>query len=153
MDNLEKALNEIGRDLVKELTNQLIKADKSATGNLINSLDYQVVETIDGFFINLLASPYLKYVDEGRRPGKMPPPNKLINWIDQKSIRFTNKRGKLISKESTAFLIARSIGKKGIKPTHVIQKSIDSIYSNKMKLIEQAAIEDIEALIEKILVI
>lgn len=152
-EEMIKALNEIGREVVKELTNQLLSADKKATSNLINSLDYEVVDTIDGFFINLLASPYLKYVDEGRKPGKMPPPSKLYNWIDAKSIRFKNKKGKLISKESTAFLIARSIGKKGIKPTNVIQKTINNIYSNKLKILEQAAIEDINALIDKILVI
>lgn len=152
-ENLKKALDELGGELVKELTTQLLKADKKATGNLINSLDYQVVETIDGFFVNLLASDYLKYVDEGRKPGKMPPPLRFLKWIQVRNIKFKDKKGKIIKPESTAFLIARSIGKKGIKPTDVIRKSIDSIYSNKLKLIEQAAIEDIEALIEKIIVI
>lgn len=153
MDNLKKALEELGVDFIKELTNQLIAADKKATGELINSLDYRVVEVLDNFLLTITSAPYLKWVDEGRRPGKMPPPSKFLKWIDARNIKFKDKKGKFISKQSTAFLIARSIGKKGIKPSNVIRKTIDSIYSNKMQLLEQAASRDIKALIDKILVL
>lgn len=149
--NLKGALEDLGADFIKELTNQLLSADKNATGDLIRSLDYDVVETIDGFFLNILSSDYLKYVDEGRKPGKMPPPSKFIKWINAKGIKFKNKKGKIISKESTAFVIARSIGKKGIKPTNIIRKTIDSVYSSKIELLERAAIEDIYVLIDKLL--
>jgi hypothetical protein len=153
MDNLEKALDEFGREFIKELTTQLLNADKKATGDLINSLDYQVVETIDGFMLNILSSPYLNYVDKGRKPGIAPPSSKFIKWIDARNIKWKDKKGKIIPKESVAFLIARSIGRKGIKPTNVIQKTINNIFTNKQKILEQAAIKDIEALIEKILII
>lgn len=151
-DNLKSALEQVGIDLVKELTKQLINADKKASGNLIKSLDYKVVETIDGFLLNLLAADYLTFVDQGRKPGKMPPPSKLDKWIVVRGIAPRDKKGRFISRKSIQFLIARSIGKKGIKPTNVIRKSIDSIYSNKIKLLEKAAVEDIEALIQKILI-
>lgn len=149
-ENLKSAMEQIGVDLVKELTKQLLNADKKATGNLIKSLDYKVVETVDGFFLNLLAADYLNIVDQGRKPGKMPPPSKLDKWIVVRGIAPRDKKGKFISRKSVQFLIARSIGKKGIKPTNVIRKSIDSIYSNKIKLLEKAVVKDIEALIEKI---
>lgn len=151
-ENLKIALNELGVDFIKELTKQLLAADKKATGQLINSLDYKVVEVLDNLLLNILADDYLKFVDEGRKPGKMPPPNKFFRWIDARGIKFKNKKDKFISKESTAFLIARSIGRNGIKPTNVIRKTIDSVYSNKIQLLEKAAAKDIEALIEKILV-
>lgn len=151
-DNLKSALEQVGIDLVKELTKQLLNADKKASGNLIKSLDYKVVETIDGFLLNLLAADYLTFVDQGRKPGKMPPPSKLDKWIVVRGIAPRDKKGRFISRKSIQFLIARSIGKKGIKPTNVIRKSIDSIYSNKIKLLEKAAVEDIEALIQKILI-
>ena len=138
--------------MVKELTKQLLNANKKATGSLIKSLDYKVVQTVDGFILNLLSDEHLGFVDRGRKPGKMPPPSKLDKWIVVRGIAPRDKKGKFISRKSIQFLIARSIGKKGIKPTNVIRKSIDSIYSNKMKLLEQAAVKDIEALIEKILI-
>lgn len=151
-ENLKAALNELGVDFIKELTKQLLSADKKATGQLINSLDYKVVEVFDELLLNILADDYLKFVDEGRKPGKMPPSKVFFRWIDARGIKFKNKKGKFISKESTAFLIARSIGRNGIKPTNVIRKTIDSVYSNKIQLLEKAAAKDIEALIEKILV-
>lgn len=149
--NLKGALEDLGADFIKELTNQLLSADKKATGDLIRSLDYEVIETVNGLFLNIISDEYLKYVDEGRKPGKMPPSSKFIKWIDAKGIKFKNKKGKIIKKESTAFLIARSIGKKGIKPTNVIRKTIDTVYSNKIEVLEKAAIEDIYVLIDKLL--
>lgn len=153
MDNLRKALNELGVDFIKELTNQLLAADKKATGQLINSLDYKVVDLLDNLLLTISAEPYLKWIDEGRKPGKMPPSQVFFKWIDARGIVFKNKSGKIIKKESTAFLIARSIGKKGIKPTNVIRKTIDKIYSTKTTLLEKAAAKDIQALIQKIIVI
>jgi hypothetical protein len=152
-DNLRKALNELGVDFIKELTNQLLAADKKATGQLINSLDYKVVDLLDNLLLTISAEPYLKWIDEGRKPGKMPPSQVFFKWIDARGIVFKNKSGKIIKKESTAFLIARSIGKKGIKPTNVIRKTIDKIYSTKTTLLEKAAAKDIQALIQKIIVI
>ena len=40
-ENLKSALEQVGIDLVKELTKQLLNADKKASGNLIKSLDYK----------------------------------------------------------------------------------------------------------------
>ena len=151
-DNLKIALDELGVDFIKELTNQLLAADKKATGKLINSLKYKVVEVLDNLLLTISAEPYLKWIDEGRKPGKMPPSKVFIKWIDARGIIFRNENGKIIKKENTAFLIARSIGEKGIKPTNVIRKTIDKIYSTKTQLLEKAAAKDIEALIQKILV-
>lgn len=151
-DNLKIALDELGVDFINELTNQLLAADKKATGQLINSLNYKVVDVLDNLLLTISAEPYLKFIDEGRKPGKMPPSQVFFKWIDARGIVFKNNKGKIIKKESTAFLIARSIGKKGIKPTNVIRKTIDKIYSTKTQLLEKAAAKDIEALIQKILV-
>jgi len=151
-DNLKIALDELGVDFINELTNQLLAADKKATGQLISSLNYKVVDVLDNLLLTISAEPYLKFIDEGRKPGKMPPSQVFFKWIDARGIVFKNNKGKIIKKESTAFLIARSIGKKGIKPTNVIRKTIDKIYSTKTQLLEKAAAKDIEALIQKILV-
>jgi hypothetical protein len=151
-DNLKIALDELGVDFINELTNQLLAADKKATGQLISSLNYKVVDVLDNLLLTISAEPYLKFIDEGRKPGKMPPSQVFFKWIDARGIVFKNNKGKIIKKESTAFLIARSIGKKGIKPTNVIRKTIDKIYSTKTQLLEKAAAKDIVALIQKILV-
>ena len=151
--NLLETLDKVGEDLVKTLVKNLLKADKKATGTLIRSVDYKLVEKANGIMIELLAADYLTNVDEGRKAGsKQPPLKSLDRWVIARKIAPRDKKGKFISRQSVKFLIARSIAKNGIKPTNVIQNTIDEVYSKKKTLIEKAAIEDINALIDKILI-
>jgi hypothetical protein len=151
--NLLDTLDKLGEDLVKTLVKNLLKADKKATGTLIKSVDYKLVEKANGIMIELLAADYLTNVDEGRKAGsKQPPLKSLDRWIIARKIAPRDKKGKFIPRQSIKFLIARSIAKNGIKPTNVIKKTIDEVYSKKKALIEKAAIEDINALIDKMLI-
>lgn len=152
--NLLKEFDDLGQELVKTLVKNLLKADKKATGNLIKSIDYKLVEKADKFIIELLAADYLTNVDEGRRKGaKQPPTSALDKWVVIKKIAPRDSKGRFISRESVKFLIARSISRNGIKPTNVIQKTINEVYAKKQSLIEKAAIEDINALIDKIMIV
>lgn len=146
---LKKQLDLFGKEYIKELTKELINADKKATGKLIKSLDYRLVEVVDGYILEILSEDYLKYVDEGRKPGRMPPTRSLDKWVIARRIAPRDKNGKFLKREQVKFLIARSIGKNGIKPTNVIRKSLDSIYSKKSKLIAKAAAEDVLKVIDK----
>jgi hypothetical protein len=150
-NNLREALDEVGVDLVKTLVKNLLNADKRATGQLIKSIDYKVVEKANVLMVELLAADYLTIVDEGRRPGKQPPTKALDKWVIAKGIAPRDKKGRFIPRESVKFLIARSIGKKGIKPTGVLQKTINEVYDRKQKILELAAIEDINKMIDKII--
>jgi hypothetical protein len=111
MDPLQKALQEAGALMVKTLQQELRRSGKVATGNLVKSISFK----ISGNSITLSGLPYLKWVDEGRKPGKMPPVSKILPWVRVKKITFSGK-----TQEQTAWGIAKSIGKKGIKATGVI---------------------------------
>lgn len=150
-NNLKEALDEVGIDLVKTLVKNLLAADKKATGGLIRSIDYKVIEKANILMVELLAADYLTIVDEGRRPGKQPPTKALDKWVIARGIAPRDKKGRFISRESVKFLIARSIGRKGIKPTGVLKKTIDEVYGRKQKLLELAAIGDINKMIDKII--
>ena len=116
-DNKElvAALEIFGESYIAELGNQLRKADKKATGDLIQSLDSRVIKTAMGtlYTIELKAKDYLKYVDSGRRAGTYPPLNAIKKWA----------RIKGIPKEAV-FPIMKKIKEQGIKPTHVISKTL-----------------------------
>ena len=142
--NLKKQLEVVGVETIGYITKILAENDKQVTGNLIKSLDFKVVKDVDGFFLQILAAPYFKNVDEGRRPGKMPPVKPIQKWSERRGIKFKN-----MSQQQTAFVIARSIGKKGIKPLNITNKLINNIISNKDKLIKNGAIKDIQELIDK----
>lgn len=147
-----EALNELGELYVAELTKQLIAADKDATGNLIKSLDYEVLKKLDGFLLEIQAAGYLKYVDQGRKPNsKMPPVDSIIPWVKARGLQFRNKKGQFITRESTAFVISRSIGRKGIKPTNVIEKTQISVLNKYDDIIRSAFKKDIEDILNNIM--
>lgn len=151
MDNIKKALDKFGKDYVYELTSRLIRYDKRATGNLINSIDYELLsvsnEIIDNSVkwtlknytgIRIIAANYLINVDEGRRPGLRPPPIAPIqNWIRARKIKFRDRRGRFITNLQTAYIITRSIARKGIKPTNVLDETRAAML-NKLNGIKEA---------------
>lgn len=51
---------------------------------------------------------YIMTLEHGRRPGKMPPVQTILQWVEQRGINPPD-----ISQKSLAFLIARKIGREG----------------------------------------
>jgi hypothetical protein len=150
-ENLKKELEIFGDAYITELTKQLIQLDKVASGKLIRSLDYEVVERVQNQFeLIIKAQDYLKWVDEGRRPGKRPPYKSILSWVQTRNIRFTNKSGSgFLKKEQTAFIISKSIGNKGIKKTDVLKKTLGNVLNLRNKVLQSGKI-DIENLINSI---
>ena len=142
--NLRKQLEVLGVEAVSILTRILTEENKRASGELIRSLDFKVMQDVNGLMLSILAADYFKYVDQGRRPGKMPPIKPIQSWIEQKNIVF---RG--LDNRQTAFVIARSIGKKGIKPINAKQRMINEVQKNAAKILKIGAVKDIQELIDK----
>jgi hypothetical protein len=152
LSNLKKAMDMFGQDLIKQLAIELLAAGKDASGTLIKSLDYEVIELIGNLYVNIEAADYLQYVDKGRRPNKKAPPTQaIVKWMDIRGIKGRDKKGRFIKKQTAAFLIARSIGKNGIKPANVVKKSIAKVLKAKRDLLKKAAGEDARVFANKVL--
>lgn len=145
MDELKKSIDLIGKELVEELARQIIQKDKIATGKLLKSLDYEVIETIKGFTIQILAEPYLMNVNDGRKPGKMPPIGKIESWVKAKPIKFPGR-----SVRETSFVIAKSIARLGVVPTRIVDESIKTVLQNVDSIIQAGLSKDIQNLLKKI---
>lgn len=145
--HLTEQLKQVGDLYVKELSRQLKLLDKDASGNLIKSLRYDIkVDSKKNPYIEILAADYLEYVDKGRRPGKMPPSNRILPWVKDRGIKIQGQ-----TDEQTAFVIAKSIGIKGIKPTNVLDKTTKSVINKVTNDIAGAARQDIIDMINKIM--
>jgi hypothetical protein len=104
-----------------ELRNQLIRAGKDASGQLIRSIRPEILATETGAIIQILAEPYLQYVDSGRKPGgKRVPIAALQQWISVRGIR--PRAG--MSVLALPWAIQNKIFKFGIAPTDVVAKTI-----------------------------
>jgi hypothetical protein len=140
------ALNKWAIMVVALAKTNLLKGKKDASFTLSRSIGYEIVadQTSDiGADIDFYYIDYGDYVESGRRKGaRMPPPSKLLNWIKIKKIpRFRDKKGRFISYQSQAFLIARSIGKKGIKPFPFMTDAIEQAQNDLLYMLEEAIAE------------
>jgi hypothetical protein len=144
--NLRKQLEIIGVESIGFITKILAENDKQVTGNLIRSLDFKIIKGVDGLFLEILAAPYFQNVDKGRRPGKRPPTKPIKKWVENKGIVIKGQNS-----AQTAFVIARSIGIKGIKPLNITNKLVDNIIRNKENIIKAGAVKDIEELMNKVI--
>ena len=145
MENLENSLRLVGEQYIKELTIQLIKMDKVASGRLLNSLDYMVLETVDGFLLQIVSEYYLKYIDSGRLPGSFPPPDVIIQWIRDKGIV---PEGPMTEKQ-LAFLIGRKIATDGIPATNILEITYERIYNNIDTIVTNGLSLDVDLILNK----
>jgi hypothetical protein len=137
LDNLKKALQVYGNEYITILK-QVISTDGKFGGHndtrkLINSLKAEVIEVLNQLVINITDIGYLQYLDRGRKKNqKMIPISALEGWVQRKGINTF--KGKTISTKSAAFMVAKSIQKKGIAPTNVKKKAVKQFLANKKAL-------------------
>lgn len=87
-----------------------------ATGRLLKEIRVKAIKDKDKYLLTLSYPFYGKFVDEGRKPGKMPPVKDIREWTRLKGIP-----------ESAAYPIARKIGEKGTKGINFTEPFYDDI--------------------------
>ena len=80
--------------------------------------------------ISLNLEPYWRYVEYGRRAGKMPPIDAIAKWITVKPIIPNPINGRVPDTRQLAFLIARKIGREGFEGRKPIT---NIVYSDAME--------------------
>jgi len=143
----KQALDEFGKVWVETLRNELLNNKpfpKRASGRLINSINYKVIQTPNGDELRLFAENYLTFVDKGvsgtekkhatpySYRTKYPPIQAIKQWTRLKGMP-----------EEAAYGIQRNIFRFGMKPTNVINKTIRYIeYRSKWKTKFEGEIAD-----------
>lgn len=143
-ENLRKTLEECGRELVRKYRTNLSDNGHIATGKLANTAKYEIVENGDVIGVEINLADYWQYVENGRRSGKFPPLDKILDWIRVKKILPTEIHGKLPTEKQLAYLIGRKIAEEGIEGTHDLQDAKDWVNSIFKYRIEMALIKDFD---------
>ena len=143
-----KALNDFGNFIITTYKSQL-EAEQMNNGELYRTISYSVSTGTGGWVISVSLADYWKYVEYGRRPGKMPPVSAIENWINVKQIiphSMTLKSGKTVipTIPQLSFLIARSIGQRGIPPKPLFKNSFEAAKQQFIQVIEDAILADIK---------
>lgn len=123
--NTEIAFKKFGKNVLHRARFYLERRKKNTSvKTLSNSLSFKVkVYPSGGLEMDFSAVDYFKYVEEGRRPGSMPPSSAIAKWIKEKPIKIRNSKGQYAQKtdanvNSAAFGIAMHIKTYGIEPSY-----------------------------------
>jgi len=129
-----------------------------ASGTLEKSLAYRLKikgKSIDiSIYAKGKASQYFLARENGRRPGKQPPVSAILEWMRIKPIRLRDKESGKIKKSTeslkkqVAFLIARKIGRDGIKGWHAFDYAMENIWDEYEAKVVEAYGKDFNAVIE-----
>ena len=68
---------------------------------------------------------YFHFAENGRRPGKMPPVNKILQWIEFKHLVPRSNNGRVPTTKQLAFAISKHIALHGTKGKHLFEKTLD----------------------------
>ena len=116
MENLDKALNDVGENVVSEIKRLAIKRDGfKASGDLDRSISYEV----KGNIVEVSALEYIGAISEGIKKRKFPNVHNIREWAKDRGISPRNSKGRFIARTDAnmnklAFVIGRSISEKGI---------------------------------------
>ena len=143
-DSPRKILENYKQIIFDALSESITKNDKVARGGLIQSISINIRSFATNMVMEISMADYWKYVDRGRKKGsKMPPIDAMLKHIANRGINYKgiqntykNKKGQLVKRKkplakdkalrTLAFLIGRSISKKGIKPTNFVDEAFDN---------------------------
>ena len=68
---------------------------------------------------------YFHFAENGRRPGKMPPVNKILQWIEFKHLVPRSNNGRVPTTKQLAFAISKHIALHGTEGKHLFEKTLD----------------------------
>ena len=130
-------------------------ADYNKQGELYNFK--WTTEWKDNLFeISFDLPPYFPFAEYGRRPGKFPPPDVILKWVQFKLlVPKPGRDGKVPSTNQLVYLISRKIATKGTEGKHLFEKTLDEpnldkLADNLVELITAEFEKEIEKSIESL---
>ena len=160
---LTKVLTDYAQYLRETYKANLEKSGHKATGNLISSIQTNVVIGENTFAVDMSLASYYKWVNEGRKKGGRPPISSILEWIQVKPILPTGEKYEKLPTEkaqlSLAFAIANAIAENGSpirdslpqEPTFDFTRAVDQTNSSYMLMIEEALTNDLAAMGSKLI--
>jgi hypothetical protein len=141
---LETELNIVGAFMANILIAEIVAKGKVASGNLRDSVEYQITRTENSYQVDLLADRYINNVSDGRKKGYPSGGDgsflkALIEWVKIKSIESDDKKAK-----AAAWAIRESIFQKGIPATNIIEFAIEQIDRQIDEMVTAALDKDIK---------
>jgi hypothetical protein len=157
LKDTQDALNAFGKYVVQQSRSKLTQSNKNVSKRLYESLGYELKVMPSSFSMAFLMENYGEYQDKGvsgtevkyntpyKYTNKMPPPSAFSQWVVRKGLKGTrDASGRFVSRKGLQFAIAKSIFKKGIKPSLFFTKPFEAAFKNLPNDIVEAYGLDVE---------
>lgn len=149
---VSQALEKFAKEVIKQSRSNLTRKDKNVNNNLYNSLAYKLSVGKGSFSLSFEMEKYGDFQDKGVSgkevkydtdysfKNKMPPVKPLAEWAKARGIRLRDDKGRYLkgNYQTIGFLIARSLFKKGIKPSLFFTKP----FENRFKQLPDEVVND-----------
>ena len=146
LPHVQAVMEEMAIAIRNEYQDNLIRNDRIASGDLLNNIEYEITRGDFTYTIYVKMKDYWYYVENGRKAGKWPPIQNILDWIKAKPVLpRPNAEGKLPTPQQLAFLIARKIGEEGTEGTQDLRKATDTIWDTFEDRLYEAIDEDVDA--------
>lgn len=144
----QQALKNLGARIIANAQTNLRRGKNIATSVLINS---GAVKTKGEQVLAGFPTKYAYFVEFGRRAGKWPPFDEILQWVKLRRIAILHNRQErkelgvsklqdyIVETYNTAFLIQRSIGKKGTKPHPFLKPAFEKNKGTMEAIMRKAA--------------
>ena len=143
-----KEIRDICTQICDVYRNKMNQAGYDKNGELYNFKE--IVEYKGNLFeLSVSVPDYWQYAEYGRRPGKFPPPDEILKWIQFKRIVPSSHSGKIPTTNQLVYLISRKIALKGTQGKHLLQQTIDETYDTLVDRLVEAIADNIENELEK----
>ena len=159
--NTKLVLDEFGKQFIDAYRSGLDAKNANASKGLYNSLNFEVKIGKQSINLDILLNDYWKYLEYGCKgtetsypdayyPAHFPPTKAIEEWIKIKPVIPEQRNGKLPTQKQLAFLIARSIYRKGIEPRFIFRDAVDDIWEQLKDALNEAIEKDVENNIKEI---
>jgi hypothetical protein len=131
---VQAVLTKFAKYVIQQARTNLTRNKRNSTGDLYNSLSYDLSVGDNSFSLSFKMEDYGEYQDKGVRgakstyssaagspykyTNKMPPSSAFSQWAVKKGLDgVRNKKGQFVKRKSLQYALARSIYEKGIPAT------------------------------------
>lgn len=139
LEHVRGVLEEYAQAVRNLYQDNLIRSDRIASGDLLNSVEYRVIQDGAEYEVQLSLAEYWKHVEYDTKP-HWPPVSAIREWIRVKPVLpRPDANGRIPTPQTLAFLIGRAIAGKspnqeklknpqgGTEGSHDLERAIDAI--------------------------
>lgn len=148
--HLTEVLNSFGDRFVELARENIERNGSNASHNLSDSIEKIVEVGEDYYSVKISLDDYWVYLENGRGPGKFPPPPAIRSWIEVKPVTpYPDSQGRIPTVDQLTFLISRKISREGTSAQPFFEPAKEQAIREFSQAIDDAIAADIDAYIEE----